>query len=133
VTRLDRIEPAMSESRQGDPRDTSTPTAMVAGLRRLALGKSLSMGSRSFVIEWLIENKTGGARLRVGLPKDWKVGDKTGSGPGTTNDVVICWPPHHGPVLVAAYLTGSPLSSDARNRIIASVGKAAAEYLRTAH
>jgi len=38
----------------------------------------------------MLANKTGGGRLRAGLPGDWAVGDKTGSGDfGTTNDVGV--------------------------------------------
>ena len=29
---------------------------------------------------WMIANKTGGAKLRAGLPANWVVGDKTGGG-----------------------------------------------------
>src|SRR5262249_31165341 len=38
------------------------------------------------------------------LPKDWRVGDKTGYGErGTTNDVGIVWPPGRTPVLISIY------------------------------
>lgn len=127
VTRLDRFEPAMSESRKGDPRDTSTPAEMMAGLQRFVLGKSLSMRSRSLLKGWLLDCKTGGARIRAGLPKNWKVGDKTGSGPGTTNDVAILWPSNNGPVLVSVYLTGSSLDAGGRDGILAKIGSAVAE------
>ena len=74
---------------------------------------------------WLRGNKTGDARLRAGLPKDWRVGDKTGSGAnGTTNDIAILWPPGRKPVLVAAYLTGSKLDSDQRDALLANLARA---------
>src|SRR5262245_36519117 len=37
VTRLDRIEPELNEALPGDPRDTTTPAAMLANLRALVL------------------------------------------------------------------------------------------------
>jgi beta-lactamase class A len=37
VTRLDRTEPALNMNAPGDPRDTTTPAAMVANLQRLFL------------------------------------------------------------------------------------------------
>ena len=41
VTRLDRIETALNESLPNDPRDTTTPSAMVANLNSLLLGNAL--------------------------------------------------------------------------------------------
>jgi beta-lactamase class A len=90
ATRLDRIEPELNESLPGDPRDTSTPANMLSDLRELVLGNILSASSRSQLTEWLVHDKTGDRCLRAGLPADWKVGDKTGSGRrGTTNDLAI--------------------------------------------
>ncbi len=124
MTRLDRIEPDLNEALPGDPRDTSTPRAMVSDLRALVLGNALSPSSRAQLAEWLIQNKTGDHRLRAGLPAGWKVGDKTGSGPrGTTNDVAIIWPPQRAPVLVSVYLTGATLDDDQRDRMVAAVGR----------
>jgi len=66
-------------------------------------------------------------RLRARLPKDWRVGDKTGAGErGTTNDVGLFWPPDRDPVIVSAYLTSSPSPAEQRNAIIAAVGEAVA-------
>ncbi len=124
VTRLDRWETAMSESAPGDPRDTTTPSAMVETLRRLTLGDILTPASRARLNGWLVANQTGDTRLRAGLPKAWKVGDKTGSGGhGTTNDIAIIWPPNRAPILVAAYLTGSKGGPEARNAVLAEVGR----------
>ncbi|MGH9616556.1 MAG: class A beta-lactamase [Acidobacteriaceae bacterium] len=124
VTRLDRTEPTLNEALPGDPRDTSSPFAMVNDLRALALGDRLSEGSKARLTRWLIECRTGGNRLRAGVPRDWKVGDKTGSGDnGTANDLAILWPPHRAPVLVGVYLTGATVESDARERTIEAVGK----------
>jgi beta-lactamase class A len=77
---------------------------------------------------WLTECKTGAARLRAGVPGDWRVGDKTGTGDnGTVNDIAILWPPGRAPILVATYYTESPASSDARNAVVAEVGRIVAE------
>src|SRR5262249_10570222 len=94
VTRLDRVEPELNEALPGDPRDTTTPAAMLANLRALVLESALSAASRAQLERWLVGNKTGDTRLRAGLPAGWRVGDKTGSGErGTTNDVGLFWPP----------------------------------------
>ncbi len=131
ATRLDRIEPGLNEALPGDLRDTTTPAAMLKNVNTLVLGGALSEESKQRLIGWLIGNKTGDARLRAGLPADWRIGDKTGSGDhGTTNDVGVLWPPQSAPVPIAVYLTGTTANSDQRNRTIASVGGAVAARLR---
>jgi len=125
VTRLDRIETALNEATPGDPRDTTTPDAMAANLNALVLGDRLSERSRGQLAQWLIANQTGAAKLRAGLPADWRVGDKTGGGDfGTTNDVAVLWPPGRQPLIVAVYLTETKASFDDRNATIAAVGRA---------
>lgn len=124
VSRLDRIEPALNESRPGDPRDTTSPAAMLAMVRRLALGDALSPASRERLIGWMIANKTGGRRLRAGLPASWRVGDKTGAGErGSDNDVAILWPPNGRPILVASYLTQTPLPFERTNAVHARLAR----------
>jgi beta-lactamase class A len=130
VTRLDRIEPTLNGAIPGDPRDTTTPAAMLQNLRRILFGDVLNFSYRALLTNWLIANKTGDARLRAGLPRNWKAGDKTGSGEhGTTNDIAVLWPPHRAPVLVTVYLTQSTLDGDGRNAILAEIGRALANAL----
>jgi beta-lactamase class A len=124
-TRLDRTETALNSAIPGDPRDTTTPLAMLADLQALLLGDALAPASRGRLEGWLRGNTTGDARLRAGFPKAWRVGDKTGSGAnGTTNDLAIVWPPGRAPLLVAAYLTGSKLDGDGRDAIHAALARA---------
>lgn len=100
VTRLDRIEPALNEATPGDDRDTTTPAAMLDLMRRLLLQDALTPASRQHLTGWLVGCKTGGRRLRAGLPPGWRAGDKTGSGgQGTVNDIAIAWPPGQPPLL----------------------------------
>jgi len=131
-TRLDRIEPAMSESRPGDVRDTTTPQAMLASLRAVALGGALSPAARRQVLDWLVACKTGDKTLRAGAP-GWTVGDKTGSGPGARNDVGLLWRPGDGiaakPVLVTSYLTETRAQPAARDAALASVARAVVKLL----
>jgi beta-lactamase class A len=130
ITRLDRNEPTLNEAIPGDPRDTTTPNAMLKDLQTLLLGKALSETSKGLLMQWLIGNKTGDTRLRAGLPAGWKAGDKTGTGErGSTNDVAIIWPPGRKPILVTAYLTETTAPADKRNATLAAVGKAVAEAM----
>jgi len=130
VTRLDRIEPDLGEAIDGDPRDTTSPAAMLSNLHALVLGNVLTANSKDQLTRWLLGNKTGDTRLRAGLPSGWRVGDKTGSGErGTTNDVGIIWPPERAPVLVSIYLTGTSAGAEQRNATLAAVGRAVAAAL----
>jgi len=126
-TRLDRIEPALNESRPGDPRDTTTPRAMSVALRSALLSNALSPAGRAQLMQWMVATKTGGERLRAGMPAAWRVGDKTGTGSrGSTNDVAIVMPPNRAPLIVVAYLTQTSASMDRRNAALADVGRAVA-------
>jgi len=127
MTRLDRIEPALNESRPGDPRDTTTPRAMSVALRSALLGNALSPAGRAQLMQWMVATKTGGERLRAGMPAAWRVGDKTGTGSrGSTNDVAIVMPPNRAALIVVAYLTQTTASMDRRNAALADVGRAVA-------
>jgi beta-lactamase class A len=132
VTRLDRGETALNQALPGDPRDTTSPAAMVADWRTLLLGDTLSPASRKQLTAWLIANQTGADRLRAGFPSDWLTGDKTGSnGETTTNDVAILWPKNQPPVLVAAYLTECPGPEAKRSVVLAEVGRLVANALHS--
>ncbi len=99
---------------------------MLGNLQRLLIGDALSAGSRDRLIGWLLACKTGGKRLRAGLPSAWRVGDKTGGGNnGTANDIAIDWPPGRAPILMAVYFTGSTIADDARNTVIAEASRLA--------
>lgn len=128
VTRLDRTEPTLNEAAVGDPRDTTTPLAMLQTLQKLVLGNALSPTSRAWLQRWLEETSTGDKRLRAGVP-GWKVGDKTGTAgdSGTANDIGVLWPQGGGaPVLVTCYLTRSMASPEQRDAAIAQVARAVA-------
>ncbi|GAA0526321.1 beta-lactamase class A [Rhizomicrobium palustre] len=127
VTRIDRYEPIMSSSIAHDLRDTTTPEAMAATVQKFVLGTVLKPASLALLQAWLRATKTGSNRLRAGLPADWQVGDKTGTGDhGTSNDVAVIWPPHRAPLVVASYVNESKLSDRATQHIHAEVGKAIA-------
>lgn len=124
VTRIDRNEPSLNTNLPGDVRDTTTPAAMVATMRKLLVGDALSADSRQRLLQWLVGNTTGDAKLRAGFDPAWKVGDKTGSGGrGASSDVAIVWPPGRPPLLVAVYYSGSVNSRAQQEAVIAAVGR----------
>ena len=124
-TRLDRNEPSLNEAAVGDPRDTTTPLAMLQTMHKLVLGDVLTPASRAWLQRWLAGTSTGDKRLRAGAP-GWKVGDKTGTThSGTSNDIGVLWPAGGGaPVLVTCYLTQSTASPEQRDAAIAQVARA---------
>ena len=125
VTRLDRIEPEMSSATPGDPRDTTSPKAMALTMQQLLFGEVLSSASKAQLARWLIDNETGGTRLRAGLPADWRIGDKTGtSRNGVTNDIAFIQKPAGSPLIVTVYLAESRLDASGRNATIADVARA---------
>lgn len=132
-TRLDRMETALNSATPGDPRDTTTPAAMLRDLHAVLLGDVLSPASRERLIGWLVGNRTGDARLRAGLPENWRIGEKTGSGGHAShNDVGIAWPPGRAPLLVAAYYAEAEATTQAqRDAVLANVGRIVAGLVAT--
>jgi beta-lactamase class A len=128
VTRLDRIETTLNEARPGDPRDTTTPAAMLETLRTLTLGTALSPASRGRLVGWMRANRTGDTRLRAKLPPSWQVADRTGGGGHNTSNVIgLLWPPEgRAPLVVTAYLTEGPAEGAVRDAALAEVGAAIA-------
>jgi beta-lactamase class A len=125
-TRFDRIEGALNVP-DGD-KDTTMPSAMLANLRDILLGETLSAGSRKQLTDWMIACSTGLTRLRAGVPPGWKAGDKTGSGSGQLNDVAILWPPgNRAPVLVCAYTGGNKPGDANHDHALADIGKIVAD------
>jgi beta-lactamase class A len=126
VTRLDRMETALNESLVGDPRDTTSPTAMAADLKSMLLGNVLSPPSRNQLTRWMEANLTGLDRLRAKLPADWRAADKTGSnGEHTSNDIAVFWPPGNPPIIVAAYITQCVGPESKRAAMLAAIGELA--------
>jgi beta-lactamase class A len=122
TTRLDRIEPALNSNIRGDPRDTTTPSAMLADMNRLLFGTVLSGQSSERLITWMRQCSNGQDRLRARLPAGWRAADKPGTGEGgAVNDLAVFWAPDGAPILVACYMDGSSRSvselSDAHARI----------------
>ena len=112
VTRLDRREPELNTNLPGDPRDTTSPRAMVDNLLRIFTQDVLAIPSRALLIDWMVASRTGMDRLRAGLPRSWNPGDKTGTGEnGAFNDLLVAYPPRRRPVFAAVYMSESRLGA----------------------
>ncbi|WP_228895118.1 class A beta-lactamase [Pseudoduganella aquatica] len=124
--RLDRWETELNTAIPGDPRDTTTPQAMMRSLQALVVGDALPAPQRQQLKEWLVGNTTGGKMIRAGTPAGWTVGDKTGGGAyGARNDIAVIWPPGKAPIVIAIYTAHGQEDAKYREDIIAGATRAA--------
>jgi beta-lactamase class A len=109
VSRLDGYEPDINVIPPGTEQNSTTPRAMAETVRRMVLGDVLRTDSRERLRGWMEATRTGLNRIRAGVPADWRVLDKTGTGMrpiigNKTNDLAVLLPPGgRAPVVVAGY------------------------------
>lgn len=97
-----RLEPDLNSAVPGDDRDTSTPRALVESLRTVIVDDRLPADREQLLIDWMSGNATGDTLVRAGVPSDWLVADKSGTGGyGTRNDLAVVFPPDAGPIFIA--------------------------------
>jgi beta-lactamase class A len=125
TTRCDRREPELNTGAPDDPRDTTTPTAIVETWKTLLTTDALTAASRKRLTAWVVANRTGDRRLRAGLPRGWTVGDKTGNnGVDTTNDIAVIWPPGRRPLFISTFHDRGSPDDDVRNGVLADAARA---------
>ncbi|WP_340558876.1 class A beta-lactamase [Streptomyces sp. GSL17-111] len=130
VTRMDRVEPDITQAIPDDPRDTSSPRAMGEDYRRIVLGDVLPADKRAFLRDLLERSVTGDQRVRAGLPQGWRVADKTGTGAyGTLNDFAIVWPPDTDPLVIALMSSKAEQDADRDQALLAEAAAYVAETL----
>lgn len=123
--RSDKPNPAFDD----DPRDTSTPDAMASLLTRIFNGQALSQSSTAVLITTMEHCHTSDKRLRAWLPGKTTVADKTGTIGGSVNDVgVITLPDNKGKFVVAVFIKKSDLPFEARERVIAAIGRSVYDF-----
>jgi len=131
VTRLDRWEPDLNSAEPGRITDTTSPRMIARTYGRLAVGDALTPRDREKLTGWLKANTTSTNRFRAGLPKDWALGDKTGTGSyGTANDVGIAWPPGRGPIVLAVLTTHPDAAAKPDEPLVAEAAAIVAAALR---
>jgi beta-lactamase class A len=131
VTQVSRTEPELNSAVPGDPRDTTTPRALATTLRTYAVdGAGIAGEDREQLADWLRRNTTGDALVRAGVPDDWTVGDKTGSGAyGTRNDVAVLTPPGRAPIVLAVMSSRAAQDADHDDALIAGAAAVVAAAL----
>ncbi len=131
VTRLDRKEPHVNLFDPADPRDTTTPAAMLATWEALLLGDVLPGPARERLAGWMSQGGVTAELIRASTPPDWRVSDKSGSGEGfTRNLVAMISPTGDAPYLVAIYISDSPTDFDTRNEALIRIGAAVVEAIK---
>lgn len=122
VTRLDRTEPELNNVVRGEERDTTSPMAMLRDMETILLGDALSVSMPEKLESWMIQNTTGEAMIRAGVPRDWRVGDKTGQNQtGNSNDIAIIRRPDGRAVLLCIYADAPGAPVESRAKMIADI------------
>ena len=124
--------PDLNVWKPGERRDTTTPAAMGRNLARTSLGSGLVPADRDRLNGWLRATVTGDERIRDGLPKDWTVGDKTGTSDsyGSANDIAVAWPTAGHPVIIAIYTNHTTADAATEDAVIASTADDAGTWPR---
>ncbi|WP_054951296.1 class A beta-lactamase [Numidum massiliense] len=134
ITNPERFEPELNEVNPGETRDTSTPRALATSLQAFTIGDVLPTEKRALLTDWLKRNTTGDTLIRAGVPKGWKVADKTGAGfYGTRNDIAIIWPPDKDPIVLAVLSSRDKKDADYNDKLIAQATKKVIDTLKANH
>ncbi|MCU1350451.1 MAG: beta-lactamase class [Acidobacteria bacterium] len=106
-----------------DPRDTATPNAVIELLRRFeARADRLSPASHALAMKLMADSGTGPNRIKSSLPPGTVFAHKTGTMPGTVNDVGIIVKER---ILIAVFTkAGTTEDLAPREKAIAEVGRA---------
>jgi beta-lactamase class A len=114
-----------------DPRDTATATGMadlMVKLYKYQVG--LKPESEELLLKAMREGAAGPDRIKAGIPADATLVHKTGTMPGTLNDVGIITSPdgkHH--IAIAVFTKWSQGSEPDRAKVVAAMTKAVYEDL----
>ena len=130
TTSVDRWEPELNTAVPGDRRDTTTPRALVASFRAYLLGDVLPRADRQLLRHDLDAAQTGLGLVRAGVPRTWRVGDKSGSAEyGSRNDVALVRPPGRAPLVIAVMTTHDDPAAATDDSLVEAATRAAVRDL----
>jgi beta-lactamase class A len=113
-----------------DPRDSTTPNAMMVLLSKIIDAHILSPSSTDVLLGSMERCITGLKRLRGRLPPGTPVRDKTGTIGGSVNDVgIITLPDARGRIAIAVYIKKSAKPLEERERAIAEIARTVYDYM----
>lgn len=112
-----------------DPRDQATPRGMLTLLSKLWKGELLTREHTAYLLDIMYRCETGKARIKGMLPPGTKVAHKTGTFPGTANDVGIIDLPDGTHLAIAVYVKKSTkIEGPALEAAIAHSARAVYDY-----
>ena len=120
-----RVEPELNFFSPNDIRDTSTPRQMALNLKKYILGNELSDKKKKLLIDWMSNNSITDTLIKAGVPKNYSVTDKSGSGANyaTRNDIAVIYPPNHKPIVIAIMTRSKNVDAQFDDALIADITK----------
>lgn len=107
-----------------DPRDTATPDAMAAYLVKMWRGElGLSKASHALLVKLMTDTRTGPRRLKSALPPGATVAHKTGTMPGTVNDVGVITTANGQHIAIAVLTRQGPEDEASQEKAIAEIAR----------
>jgi beta-lactamase class A len=106
-----------------DPRDHTTPKAMLQLLLAIDAGTAMSAESSKFLLGVMSRTRTGAGRLKGLLPKGTPVAHKTGTIGGVANDVGFITLPDGRRFAIVVYTNSSTTSTADQDLAIAEVSR----------
>lgn len=125
-------EPKINHTKPDSDINKTTPKAITQDIYNLAFGNILDKKHREIFIGYLQKNNTGANRIAYSMPKNWIIGDKTGTCGeyAATNDVAIIWPQDKQPfALSVLYTNPSDVKAPSNEKIIQQASKLVADSL----
>ncbi len=123
VTEPARLEPELNIYMPGSLDDTSTPRQLAKDLQLYLLGDLLRDDKKILLASWMSDNSITDDLIKAGVPKDWKVVDKSGAGInyGMRNDIAVIFPPNRKPIVVAIMTRRNEAGARYDNELVADV------------
>ncbi|MDT0695994.1 BlaZ-like penicillin-hydrolyzing class A beta-lactamase [Mammaliicoccus sciuri] len=130
TTKPSRMEPELNNYDPKSNKDTSTPKAFGKTLNKLINNGHLSKENKAFLIDLMINNKSGDTLIKKGAPKNFKVADKSGQAItyASRNDVAFVYPKGESKPIVLVIFTNKEGKTDKPNdKVISETAKVVLE------
>lgn len=130
TTKPSRMEPELNIYHPKSNRDTSTPQAFGKTLNKLINDGRLSKENKAFLIDLMINNKSGDTLIKKGAPKNFKVADKSGQAItyASRNDVAFVYPKGESKPIVLVIFTNKEGKTDKPNdKVVSETAKVVLE------
>lgn len=130
TTKPSRMEPELNNYNPKSNRDTSTPQAFGKTLNKLINDGRLSKENKTFLIDLMINNKSGDTLIKKGAPKNFKVADKSGQAItyASRNDVALVYPKGESkPIVLDIYTNKEGKTDKPNDKVVSETAKVVLE------